>query len=132
MTEINTLNDEAPVVDIAVAFEALDDISFADLQAKVEAEAVVRRQAAVKTIASELNAKCAALGVSVDDVFASLGKSHTKTKVVAEHKKVPAKYRHIDSEGDILEWSGRGKAPRWVTAYVDAGNDLEDILIAKA
>ena len=45
----------------------------------------------------------------------------------ATKRKVPVKYRHPDT-GDT--WTGRGKAPRWITAIEAEGKKREDFLIA--
>jgi len=42
-------------------------------------------------------------------------------------RKVPVKYRHPDT-GET--WTGRGKAPRWITAVEAEGKKREDFLIA--
>ena len=45
-------------------------------------------------------------------------------------KAAPAKYRHPENPG--LTWAGRGRQPRWVTAHVDAGRPLTELLIASS
>lgn len=41
--------------------------------------------------------------------------------------KVPPKYRNPDNKTET--WTGRGKRPRWVQAWVDAGNSIDDVAI---
>jgi DNA-binding protein H-NS len=40
-----------------------------------------------------------------------------------------AKYRH--PENDDLTWTGRGRAPAWFQALIDAGHSEESLLIAE-
>ena len=43
---------------------------------------------------------------------------------------VKPKYRLIDSQtGKMLEWTGRGRAPAWVTEYEAKGGSREALLI---
>ena len=44
-------------------------------------------------------------------------------------KSVPPKYCNPDNESET--WTGRGRKPAWVTTYLEAGNDLEDCLMAR-
>lgn len=42
-------------------------------------------------------------------------------------KPVAPKYRNPDDASET--WTGRGRKPRWVEAFLDAGNNLEDVAI---
>ncbi|HEU0306732.1 MAG TPA: H-NS histone family protein [Lysobacter sp.] len=42
--------------------------------------------------------------------------------------KVEPKYRNPANAGET--WAGRGKPPRWLSAYLDSGRKLEEFLIA--
>lgn len=41
--------------------------------------------------------------------------------------KVAPKYKNPENESET--WTGRGRKPKWVEAYLAAGGDLENILI---
>ncbi|MDQ3288157.1 MAG: H-NS histone family protein [Pseudomonadota bacterium] len=41
--------------------------------------------------------------------------------------KVAPKYRNPENESET--WSGRGKQPRWLAAYTDAGRNRDEFLI---
>lgn len=41
--------------------------------------------------------------------------------------KVAPKYRNPENESET--WSGRGRRPKWIEAYLAAGGELEQILI---
>lgn len=60
-------------------------------------------------------------GLSVKDLLASKASKPAKTGSVA------AKYRNPDDPSQA--WSGRGKHPRWVKAWLDAGKSLADLAI---
>ena len=51
--------------------------------------------------------------------------SSKKEKVTSAGKKAPAKYR--DESGN--SWSGRGLKPKWLSAAIESGKNLEDFLI---
>lgn len=42
--------------------------------------------------------------------------------------KVAPKYRNPENAGET--WTGRGRQPRWLTAYTDAGRNRDEFLIA--
>lgn len=59
-------------------------------------------------------------------VFEELFGKEAKAKVVTGTK-VKVKYRHpINAE---LEWTGRGRKPKWVEAWVADGGSLDDLLV---
>ena len=43
------------------------------------------------------------------------------------HVPVAVKYRHPDNKD--LAWTGRGRQPRWMEAYLASGGKLEDLLV---
>lgn len=43
--------------------------------------------------------------------------------------KVAPKYRNPDNANET--WTGRGRQPRWMTAFTDAGRNRDDFLIAQ-
>lgn len=40
---------------------------------------------------------------------------------------VAVKYRH--PENQVLQWSGRGRQPRWVKEWVDGGRSINDLKV---
>ncbi|MEZ5450699.1 MAG: H-NS histone family protein [Thiolinea sp.] len=42
-------------------------------------------------------------------------------------KSIPPKYRN--PEDDSQTWTGRGRKPKWVEAYLQQGKDLDDLAI---
>lgn len=57
-------------------------------------------------------------GISVDELIS--GKTPKESKAGS----VPAKYRHPDEPGH--QWSGRGRQPAWVKAWIASGKSLDD------
>jgi DNA-binding protein H-NS len=44
-------------------------------------------------------------------------------------KPVKPKYRHVDSNGAVLEWTGRGRTPLWVIEYESNGGNRDSLLL---
>ena len=65
-------------------------------------------------------------GLTVADIAGKAAPSAEEIKVAA--KKVADKYRHPET-GE--SWTGRGLKPKWVTAHIEAGGSLEELMIEK-
>lgn len=93
-----------------------------DLQQQIPAE-LKRREAQEKiNILNEVRAFAKARGYAIEDL---IGKD-AKVKVSSTNK-VKVKYRH--PENTELEWTGRGRKPKWVEAWVANGSNVEDLLV---
>lgn len=124
--------------------------SYAVLQAKIEKEIEKlkkqaqalqnkKRQPVIRSIVKsmkeyditpqEIAAAFGKGGVKLRSATAGAGKGVAKGTRGARGPRgpVPAKYRHPDSG---QTWTGRGKAPRWVTEAEAAGRKREEFLIA--
>lgn len=102
----------------------LSNLSYAelnDLQTKIASELKVREVQEKENLRQEIMAKIAACGFSLEEVMPS-GK-----KIRSAGQKVAVKYRHPQDAS--LEWSGRGRKPQWVVAWIEGGNALESLLI---
>jgi DNA-binding protein H-NS len=94
-----------------------------DLQQQIPAE-LKRREAQDKVnILNEVRAFAKARGYAIEDL---LGKE-AKVKVVSGTK-VKVKYRH--PENAELEWTGRGRKPKWVEAWLANGGNLDNLLVS--
>lgn len=92
-----------------------------DLQQQIPAE-IKRRESEEKlTILNEVRAFAKARGYAIEDL---LGK---EVKVKAAGGKVKVKYRH--PQNAELEWTGRGRKPKWVEAWLSSGNTIESLLV---
>lgn len=111
--------------------------TYQELKAQAEklmAQAEQVRKEEVASVAKEVAAKLNEYEISLADLkaagyaFASqdTGPKFAKTKKGgAGH--VAMKYR--DPKNPSNEWSGRGRSPTWMQAYLDAGKKKEDFLI---
>ncbi|WP_150430750.1 H-NS family nucleoid-associated regulatory protein [Dechloromonas sp. CZR5] len=92
-----------------------------DLQQQIPAE-IKRREAQEKVnVLNELRAFAKARGYAIEELLAK------ETKVKVAGNKVKVKYRH--PENAELEWTGRGRKPKWIEAWVAGGNTLESLLV---
>jgi len=73
-----------------------------------------------KNVIVQIKALAASIGVTVKI-------SEAENNTVKKAKKVPPKYHNPD---DISQtWTGRGVAPKWMQALINAGRDKSDFLI---
>lgn len=116
--------------------------SYAALQAKIEKEiARLKKQAqalqnkkrlpVIRSIVKSMRE----YEITPEEVIAAYNKGGTsKTRTASRTSKgnrgprgpVPPKYRHPDT-GET--WTGRGKAPRWITEAETAGRSRDEFLI---
>ena len=79
-------------------------------------------------IAEELKGRAESLQREIDQLVRPTSAANT------EHRRGPRKGHEVAPkyEGPNGEkWSGRGKKPRWLTAAISEGRQLEDFLIGK-
>ncbi|WP_371325095.1 H-NS histone family protein [Dechloromonas sp. ZY10] len=101
----------------------LSTVALRDLLQQIPAE-LKRREAQEKAaILEELRALAKARGYQMEEL---VGKEVVKPKAVAGIK-VRVKYRH--PQNAELQWTGRGRMPKWVEAWQSAGGTLEQLLV---
>ncbi len=85
---------------------------------------IKRRETVEKAkVLEEFRALAKARGFNFEDLFAK----ETKAKATTTGAKVKVKYRHpLNAE---LEWTGRGRKPKWVEAWVTDGGSIDDLLV---
>lgn len=70
--------------------------------------------------------------ITLEEISAALGKSGSKSKTTTKSRgprgPVAPKYRHPET-GET--WTGRGKAPKWISAAEAAGQHRDQFLISK-
>lgn len=93
-----------------------------ELQLQIPGE-LKRREAQEKdAVLNELRAFAKARGYAIEDLLSK----ETKVKVSSGNK-VKVKYRH--PENPELEWTGRGRKPKWVEAWVANGGNVDNLLV---
>lgn len=101
----------------------LSSLSLSELKAlpeQLEAE-IARRQGEEKSkLLEELEKLAAQKGFSLQDLAGNSLKKSPRTKVAA-------KYRNPVDQS--LTWTGRGRQPKWVVAFIEAGGTLEQLSI---
>lgn len=92
-----------------------------DLQQQIPAE-IKRREAQEKVnVLNELRAIAKARGYAIEELLTK------EAKVKVPGNKVKVKYRH--PENAELEWTGRGRKPKWVEEWVAGGKSMESLLV---
>lgn len=92
-----------------------------ELLQKIPAE-IKRREVQEKVdVLNELRNLAKARGYAIEDL---VGKEVAKT---VGGGKVKAKYRNPDNAQ--MEWTGRGRKPKWVEAWLAAGGSIDQLLI---
>lgn len=80
-----------------------------------------QKQANIDAVKKQMAEK----GVDLNDLLAVLDVAATpKTKST-----VKPKYQIDDGQGNVLQWTGRGRTPKLFQAYFDQGGSKEDCLI---
>lgn len=86
------------------------------------------QQARRKEILSQIRELAAEIGETPESLF---GGKTAKTRGTGSSRsgrgKLPPKYRH--PEDDSVTWSGRGRQPKWIAAWLADGNDLSELAI---
>lgn len=97
-----------------------------DLEIEIEAEEAAKHNAQKERVRGEILERISELGMSVDELF---GANDLTSQSKTSARKIPAKYRIEQGNGEFVEWSGRGLAPK---AFRDAfanGKTKNDFLI---
>lgn len=90
------------------------------LQQSIEAKLKQKMQLAYE----QANAIAQDVGLTLIEL-ANLNKP--KGKSAKPKAAIAVKYRHPDDEQ--LTWSGRGKQPRWIKEWLDAGKSLDELTV---
>lgn len=92
-----------------------------DLQQQIPVELKRREVQEKANILNEVRAFAKARGFALEEL---VGK---EVKIKASAGKVKVKYRH--PENASLEWTGRGRQPKWVTEWQAKGGSLESLTV---
>ena len=102
---------------------ALETLSLSELlalQGQVATQIAAARAAQENEIINELRQKAAQLGLSADELVARLNTRPGAKRTVAAQFRDPA---------SGTEWSGRGRKPLWVVAWLNAGRSVDELRI---
>ena len=92
-----------------------------DLQQQIPAELKRREVQEKVNILNEVRAFAKARGFALEEL---VGK---EVKIKAPTGKVKVKYRH--PENATLEWTGRGRQPKWVGEWLAKGGTLDSLTV---
>ncbi len=104
------------------------------LRTKVDSELKRRDDVARKEVLKQVKKIAAEHGVTLSEVLAEAKPPRAAAKTTrkassAKGKKVPVKYRNpADS---TQGWTGRGRKPRWVEAWLASGKSIDDLQVKK-
>lgn len=90
------------------------------LQERVADQIKSRQMDEVANVQQQILALARSVGMSVEQIMKVRGTEPKKPGAV--------RYRH-PSQPD-LQWSGRGRQPRWIKEYTASGKALESLLLA--
>lgn len=93
-----------------------------DLQQQIPAELKRREYQEKAEALVKLRAMAKTLGFSIEELMEKEAKVKSSSG-----GKVKVKYRH--PENVELEWTGRGRKPKWVEAWLAVGNTIESLLV---
>ncbi|PJK14295.1 DNA-binding protein [Lysobacteraceae bacterium NML07-0707] len=129
------MNDQARGVNVDIT--KLNSKELADLISQAQKrKRVLAKRKPINQVRTQINKIVRASGYSFEELFGTAGatstsaprKAASKSKGPRKGSKVEAKYR--DPANAENTWTGRGKQPRWLAAYIEQGRQLNDFLIA--
>ena len=107
----------------------LEKLSFQELQQlanAVESKISEKKTEEQQRVYEEMRALAASIGMTVDEIVEGQTRSR-RGRRMGPHAPAKPKYRNPDNP--MQTWSGRGKKPGWVQAWLDAGKDLGELEI---
>jgi DNA-binding protein H-NS len=107
----------------------LTDDDLRSMISVAEQELAARRERKQTEFLSYVREQALALGVDRADIDAALGK---KPKRPASDRRATVAPKYRDPANPAQTWSGRGAAPKWLQAQLDAGQQLECFAIQDA
>ncbi|MDR2839628.1 MAG: H-NS histone family protein [Azonexus sp.] len=93
-----------------------------DLQLRIPAELKRRESQEKQEILNRARALAKASGYTLEDLLGKESKIKAGSGI-----KVRIKYRH--PQNPSLEWTGRGRKPKWVESWLANGGTLEALLV---
>lgn len=116
----------APPVANKLDVALLSDDDLRGLISLAEQELAARRETKQTEFLSYVREQALALGIERAHIDAALGK---KAKRPANDRRANVAPKYRDPANHAQTWSGRGAAPKWLQAQLDAGAKLEEFAI---
>jgi DNA-binding protein H-NS len=98
-------------------------------QRKIQEEVLIEKHKEKIKKIEEIKSLLAEQGLGIDDLIGD--PLHHILKPIKAKKKLPPKYRLVDLDGTIHEWTGRGIAPKSFQQYFNRDHSKESCLIVK-
>lgn len=100
------------------------------LQVRLTELVAQRTQEQIAAVFNEFASRAGLRGGRAANPAAATGRGRKSGRKSLKGSKVAAKYR--DPANADNTWTGRGVPPRWMQAYLDAGHQRDEYLIASA
>jgi DNA-binding protein H-NS len=123
LTRKNSLRKQCQSLSVAELDKVISDLTLIVADKRVEEEALLAVEQEKQEKIESIRQSMLDAGVDINDLMALVG------EVSAPKKKVQPKYRVTDDEGNVHEWSGRGRTPLAFQAYFAKGFTKDDCLI---
>lgn len=120
-------NEPTALDDLREAVREMDYPELTEAARIVERERNSRAKQAKKQAQQELREVAQRYGLSVEEIISTSGSSGKRQTGRKSQGKVPPKFRHPEDPSST--WTGRGRKPRWVREWEDAGGSLDDLRI---
>ncbi len=124
LTRKNSLRKQCQELSVSDLEKVISDLTVITEDKRAEEEAVAAAEQAKLEKIESIRKSMLEAGVDISDLMSMVGDASTGVK-----KKVGPKYRIEDDEGNVHEWSGRGRTPLAFQAYFDKGFTKDDCLI---
>jgi DNA-binding protein H-NS len=124
LTRKNSLRKQCQELSVSDLEKVISDLTVITEDKRAEEEAVAAAEQAKLEKIESIRKSMLEAGVDISDLMSMMGDASTGVK-----KKVGPKYRIEDDEGNVHEWSGRGRTPLAFQAYFEKGFTKDDCLI---
>ncbi|WP_415906914.1 H-NS family nucleoid-associated regulatory protein (plasmid) [Neptuniibacter sp. QD72_48] len=120
----NSLKKNIAELDVESLEKVISNLNEFVVEKREEEEAEAALAAEKQSKIDAIRQQMAEAGIDADELLSMIPET--------KKQKVAAKYRLEDDEGQVHEWSGRGRTPLAFQSAFDKGSSKEDFLIAEA
>jgi len=126
----NPTSEETVLEAIQEQLEQLDLDGLKRVEKALEQERKRREKEARKQAQQEIREVAQRYGLGIDDLLAHVDTAKGSKGKRKSQGKIPPKFRHPDDSSKT--WTGRGRKPKWVQAWEEAGGDIETLRIPES